>query len=99
MWYNTEGVSLLGFRARQRSGWPHEEFKPMAIAEPSPCQEPGHACVTSGGGLHRFGGVSFKAQAEAGRGNQTMSFSWSVTSGQVTLVPGWENRHRQKEEG
>lgn len=74
MWYNTEGVNLLGFRVRQRSGWPHEEFKPMVIAELSPCQELGHACVTSGGGLHRVGGVSFTAQAEAGRGNQRCLF-------------------------
>lgn len=74
MWYNMEGVSLLGFRARQRSGWSHEEFKPTAIAELSPCQELGRACVTSAGELHGVGGVSFTAQAEADRGNQSCLF-------------------------
>lgn len=74
MWYNMEGVSLLGFRARQRSGWPHEEFKPTAKVELSPCRELRRTCVTSAGGLHGVGGVSFTAQAEAGRGNQRCLF-------------------------
>lgn len=87
-------------KAEERATSERTTFKPMTIAELSPCQELGTRLwgPMPGSRMELKMSTLGPKQRQVGGSQRHLSFSWGVPSGQVTLGPGREDSHRQREE-